>query len=721
MRFCLSIILLAFSATAYAAEPSTPAHTAFHFENDILPILSRYGCNSSSCHGKAEGQGGFKLSVFASDPEADFAALTKEGRGRRVFPARPDESLLLRKGTGRTAHGGGTKLPAGSDDYRLLCEWIAAGMPFGSANAPHVVSVRIDPAEKVMGQKSDQQLKVFAKYSDGTEKNVTGHARFQSNAEAVASVSANGLVTTHDVPGEAAVMAAYLGEVGLFRLMVPRPGAIAAMAKQPQLNFIDKLVDVKLAKLNIAPSGLCGDAEYLRRIYLDLTGTLPTPDEARKFLADTTKDKRTKLVEALLDRPEFADLWAMRWADLLRVDRLPLGHQRAYAYYKWIRESIATNKPFDEFARELVTAEGPLNEVGPANFYKVVAKPGEMASTISQVFLGVRIACAECHHHPFDRWKQADYYGMTAFFAPVSSRGGGNTESVSSGGDPVTKHPRTNATIFAYSLGSEMPAANASGDRRVGLADWMTKPDNPFFARNLSNRVWSWLLGRGLVEPVDDVRATNPPSNPELLDALAKFTIENKYDVRKLIVLITSSRVYQTSAAPNETNEKDERNFSRAYFKRPDAEVLLDMTCQVLGVPEKFTGSPGINRAVQLWDSKARSEFLRLFGRPNRVTACECERTREPSVAQVLNLLNSPNIQAKLTHEGGAIARLLREQKNDEKLVEELYLTFYTRLPTKDEKDVGVKHLRKYPANRRAATEDLAWAMLNSTEFLFNH
>jgi hypothetical protein len=721
MRFCLSIILLAISATAYAAEPSTPAPSAFHFENDILPILGRYGCNSSGCHGKAEGQGGFKLSVFASDPEADFAALTKEGRGRRVFPAKPEESLLLRKSTGRAAHGGGTKLPAGSEDYRMVRDWIAAGMPFGSANAPHVISVRIEPTERVMGQKADQQLKVFAKYSDGVEKDVTGHARFQTNAESVAGVSADGLVTTHDVPGEAAVMAAYLGEVGLFRLMVPRPGPIAAGEKLPQFNFIDKVVDAKLAKLNVAASGLCDDAEYLRRIYLDLTGTLPTPDETRKFLANTAKDKRAKLVEVLLDRPEFADLWAMRWADLLRVDRQPLGHQRAHTYYKWIRESIAANKPFDTFARELVTAEGPVDEVGPANFYKVVTKPGEMAGTVSQVFLGVRIACAECHHHPFDRWKQADYYGMTAFFAPVSSHGGGNAESVSSSGDPATKHPRTNATVFAYPLGNEMPTANTAGDRRIGLADWMTKPDNPFFARNLSNRVWAWLLGRGLVEPVDDVRATNPPSNPELLDALAKFAVENKYDVRKLIVLIASSRVYQTSAVPNATNEKDERNFSRAYFNRPDAEVLLDMTCQALGVPEKFTGSPGITRAVQLWDSKARSEFLRLFGRPNRVTACECERTREPSVAQVLNLLNSPDIQAKLTHEGGTIARLVREQKDDGKLVEELYLTFFARLPTTDEKDVGVKHLRKYVANRRAAAEDLAWAMLNSTEFLFNH
>jgi Protein of unknown function (DUF1549)/Protein of unknown function (DUF1553) len=697
MRFCLPILVLALPSTASAAD-------AFHFENDILPILSRYGCNSSGCHGKAEGQGGFKLSVFASDPEADYAALTKEGRGRRVFPAKPEESLILRKSTGRIAHGGGTKLPYGGEDYRTLRDWIAAGMPVGSPDAPRVVSLRVEPAERVMGQKADQQLKVIAKYSDGTEKDVTRHARFQSNAESVASVSAGGLVTTHDVPGEAAVMAAYLGEVGLFRVMVPRPQPLAASPPLPQFNVIDKLVDAKLAKLNVAPSGVCDDAEFLRRVFLDLTGTLPTPDEARKFLADTAKDKRTKLVESLLDRPEFADLWALRWADLLRVDRQPLGHQRAHLYYKWVRDSIAANKPFDQFARELVTAEGPANEVGPVNFFKVVTKPGEVAGTVSQVFLGVRIACAECHHHPFDRWKQSDYYGMTAFFAPGT-----------------TTHPRTGKPVFAHALDIDIPAADPAGDRRLALAEWMTRPDNPYFARNLANRVWAWLLGRGLVEPVDDVRATNPQTNPELLDALAKFVVENRYDVRKLIVLVTSSRVYQTSATPNATNEKDEQNFSRAYFKRPDAEVLLDMICQALGVSEKFTGSPGVTRAVQLWDSKARSDFLKLFGRPNRVSACECERTREPSVSQVLNLLNSPDIQAKLTHEAGTVARLARTQKDDAKLVEELYLTFYARPPSAGEKDIGVKHLRKYAANRRAATEDLAWALLNSTEFLFNH
>ena len=692
-----------FSCLLIPVLPTAASAADLHFENDILPILGRYGCNSSGCHGKAEGQGGFKLSVFASDPEADYAALTKEGRGRRTFPARPEESLLLKKSTGRMAHGGGTKLPYGGEDYRTLHDWIAAGMPLGSPDAPRVVSIRVEPAERVLGQKGEQSLKVIAKYTNGAEKEVTRHARFQSNADTVASVSAGGVVTAHDVPGEAAVMAAYLGEVGLFRVMVPRPG-VAVKNVLPQFNAIDTLVDAKLAKLNIAPSGLCDDAEFLRRIFLDLTGTLPTPNEARQFLGDTAKDKRSRLVETLLRRPEFADLWALRWADILRVDRAALGHQRARLYYRWIRNSIATNQPFDQFARELVTAEGPPDEVGPANFFKVVTKPGEVAGTLSQVFLGVRIACAECHHHPFDRWKQTDYYGMTAFFA-----------------SGPTQHPRTRSEVFAHALGTDMPAANPAGDRRLVLADWMTRPDNPYFARNLANRVWAWMMGRGLVEPVDDVRATNPPSNPELLDALARYLVENHFDVRKLIVLIASSRVYQTTARPNATNEKDEQNFSRAYFKRPDAEVLLDMVGQALGVPERFSSSPGVTRAVQLWDSKTRNDFLKLFGRPSRVSACECERTREPSVSQVLNLLNSPEIQAKLSHEAGTVAVLVRTHTDDAKLVDELYLTFFARFPTSAERATGVKHLTKYANNRRAAAEDLAWAMLNSTEFLFNH
>ncbi len=693
---------------------------AFHFENDVEPLLSRFGCNSSGCHGNAEGQNGFKLSVFGFDPVADHAALVKEARGRRILPAAPEHSLLLAKASGAIAHGGGVRIPRGSAEYETLRAWIAAGAPLGDPKAPRVASIRVEPAERVMDTSALQQLRVVARYSDGREVDVTAHARFQSNNEGLAAVSATGLVSAGETPGEAAVMASFMGAVDIFRAVIPRPEPIANYPKLPENNFIDGPVFRKLRKLNILPSELCDDAEYLRRVYLDVIGTLPTPAEVRRFLADKRPDRRAQIVEELLRRPEFADYWALKWADLLRVDRQALGHKRAYAYYRWIRDSIAANKPYDQFVREILTAEGPLEGSGPANFYKVVPKPGEASSTLSQIFLGVRIACAECHHHPFDRWSQADYYGMQAFFAPVAVKNTPRGEVVQATGDPLTKHPRTGATVSAHALGTDMPAASPKGDRRPRLADWVTTPENPWFARNLANRTWAHFLGRGLVEPVDDVRATNPPTNPELLDALAAHLVKSKFDFHALVRAITASRVYQLSSRPNRTNEKDEQNYSRALFRRIDAEVLLDMVSQATGVSERFDGVPAGYRAIQLWDSKVPHYFLKLFGRPVRVSACECERNHEPGVSQVLHLLNAPEIHAKLTHERGTVARLVRQSKDDAALVEELYLTFYSRFPTERERTVGVEYLRG-GGQRRQAAEDLAWSLLNSLEFVFNH
>jgi hypothetical protein len=693
----------------------------FHFENDIIPLFSRFGCNSSGCHGKAEGQNGFKLSVFGFDPAADYAALTKESRGRRVFLAAPEHSLLLAKVSGVVPHGGGLRIARGTREYETLRGWIAAGTPFGAADAPHVTGIRVEPAERQLDMKAEQQLRVVAHYSDGREVDVTGYARFQSNNEGLASVNATGLVSAGEAPGDVAVMASFMGAVDIFRAFIPRAERIDNYPALPENNFIDKLVFQKLRKLHIVPSEPADDADYLRRVYLDVIGTLPTAAEARRFLADKRPDRRARLVDELLARPEFADYWALKWADLLRVEREVLGHKRAYAYYQWIRASLVANKPYDEFVREIVTAEGPLQEVGPANFYKVVSKPGEAASTLSQVFLGVRIACAECHHHPFDRWSQTDYYGMQAFFAPVGIRNSARGEAVLAAGDPPTQHPRTGQQIFAYALGTLMPDASPMGDRRLVLAKWMTAPDNPWLARNLANRTWAHFLGRGLIEPVDDVRATNPPTNPELLDALARQVVDSKYDFRQLIRTITASRVYQLSSRPNRTNERYEQNYSRALFKRLDAEVLLDMVCQTTGVGEKFPGLPAGSRAIQLWDSKVPHYFLKLFGRPSRVSACECERNSEPSVSQVLHILNAPEIHAKLSHEGGAIARLAKEKADDGWLVDDLYLTFYSRFPTEKERGAAVEYLRKDPAQRREAAEDLAWSMMNSLEFIFNH
>lgn len=693
----------------------------FHFENDITPVLSRFGCNAAGCHGNAEGQNGFKLSVFGYDPAFDYAALVKEARGRRVLHAAPDASLLLAKASGGLPHGGGTRVRRGTPEYETLRAWIAAGTPFGAADAPHVASIRVEPRERLMAFNGQQQLRVIARWSDGHEADVTAHARFQVNREGLAAVSADGLVTAGTTPGEAAIMAAYMGAVDTFRAVVPRPEKVADYPAFPAHNFIDTLVSQRLRKLNVVPSGLCDDATYLRRVFLDVIGTLPTAAEARRFLADTRTDRRARLVDALLARPEYADYWALKWADLLRVDRQALGHKRAYALYRWIRESFAQNRPYDQFARDILTAEGPLDESAPASFYKVVRKPGEAASTLSQVFLGVRIACAECHHHPFDRWSQTDYYGMQAIFTPLGVRTVARGEALLVSGEPVTRHPRTGEVVPPHALGTPPPTKAPSGDRRLILADWMTAPDNPWFARNLANRLWAHFLGRGLVEPVDDVRATNPPSNPELLDALAKHLIASKYDVKQLIRTIVASRTYQLSAKPNATNAKDELNHSRALFRRLDAEVLLDMVSQTTGVAERFGGAPSGTRALQLWDSKARHYFLKLFGRPQRVTACECERVHEASVAQVLHLLNAVELQAKLAHERGTVARLVRSKTDDAALAEELYLTFYSRPPDATERRAAVEYLRRHAERRREAAEDLAWTLMNTLEFVFNH
>jgi hypothetical protein len=718
----LSLAIALLASSVQAQENRRADARPYHFENDITPLLSRFGCNSAGCHGSAEGQNGFKLSVFGSDPLLDYNALVKESRGRRVFAPAPEASLVLAKASGSMAHGGGIRIPPGTTEYETLRGWIAAGAPIGDPRAPRVVAIRVEPRERQLGKNGRQQLRVIARDSAGRETNVTHLARFQSNNDALASVDALGLVSAGDVPGEAAIMAAYMGQVDVFRVLIPRPDSIGAYPHVAEINFIDRHVNAKLKKLNIIPSPPCDDAEFLRRVQLDIIGTLPTPAEARRFLSDKDPSRRARLVDALLQRREYADYWALKWADLLRVDRAVLGHKRAYAYYRWIRESLAANKPFDQFAHELVTAEGPLDQVGPANFFKVVSKPGEEASLLSQVFLGVRIACAECHHHPFDRWSQTDYYGMQGFFAPVTVKSApGLGEYALASGDPVTRHPRTGAIVTAHALDIPMPEKSPGGDRRAVLARWMTRPDNPWFARNLANRLWAHFLGRGLVEPVDDMRATNPPTNPELLDALADKLVQNHFDVKQLIRAITASGAYQRSSRPSATNGQDEQNYSRALFRRVDAEVLLDMINQTTGLPEDFHGWPSGYRAIQLWDNQVPHYFLRVFGRPVRATACECERNTMPNVSQVLHLLNAPEIHAKLTHEGGIIARLTRATKDDASLVDELYLTFYCRWPDARERSVALAHLRRDPSTKRRAAEDLAWSLLNSLEFLFNH
>ncbi|MDB5336462.1 MAG: hypothetical protein JWN70_2081 [Planctomycetaceae bacterium] len=694
----------------------------FHFDNDILPILSKFSCNMSGCHGKAEGQNGFKLSVFGFDPRADHQALTQESRGRRINPVVPGASLLLTKASGGIPHGGGVRIAKTSEEYRTLYDWIVAGMPYGSNETPRVVAVRVTPQERTLTMRGVQQLRVTARYSNGVEVDVTHHARYQSNNEAVAKVDELGFVTAGDVPGDVAIMAAYLGEVDIFRALVPRSEPLTAQAGPPVLNFIDGHIDSKLKKLRIEASPICSDADFVRRVYLDLIGTLPTASEARDFLANQDPDRRMKLVDTLFLRPEFADYWALKWSDWLRVDRQALGHDGAYRYYKWIHDSFAKNLGLDQFAKELVSGQGLLSEHPAGHFFKVVKDPGEMSSTLSQSLLGIRIDCAKCHHHPFDRWSQDDYYGMQAYFTGVKFKPTPRGEMLLASAGGESQNPRSGLKIYAHPLGTSNPEAAPKGDPRLSFASWLVAADNPFFARNIVNRAWAHLLGRGIVEPLDDVRLTNPPSHPELLTALSKDFIDHKFDFRYLLKTIIASRTYQLSAAVTPTNTNDEQNFSRSVLRRLDAEVLLDAICQTTKIPEKFDGVPAGSRAIQLWDSLVPHYFLGIFGRPVRSTPCDCERAGAPNVSQVLHVLNSPEIQAKLTHEAGFLAELARRPGlTDKQLIDELYLTFFSRYPSDQERTNATQYLQTQAANRQSAIEDLAWSMLNSLEFVFNH
>ena len=696
------------------------SYGALNFENQIIPIFSKFGCNASGCHGKAEGQNGFKLSVFGFDPKGDYQALTMEARGRRLFFGAPEKSLLLRKVSGITPHGGGTLISPEGPEYRLLKTWIGLGAPFGKEKDPTLVGIQVEPQSRQLAMLKTQQLRVTAQWSDGSRRDVTAMATYQTNKESLATVDTQGHVSTGQVPGTVAVMANYLGAVAVFQAIIPRSETIADYPALAENNFVDQHVHKQLRQLEIIPAGSCSDGDFLRRTFVDIIGTLPTAAEARSFLTDQHPDRRGRLVKQLLQRPEYADYWALKWADTLRVERLKLGRKNAYSYYRWIHNSFLQNKPFDQFARELITAEGPLDELPAGLFYKSVGSPKDWASTVSQVFLGVRIECAQCHHHPFDRWSQQDYYGMEAFFAQVKFKQTSRGEAILADGSPKTKHPRTGKEVFAHPLASDMPTEHPAGDRRTVLASWMTSSKNPWFAHNVANRIWAHFMGRGLVEPLDDFRLTNPPTNPALLDALAQYLVEHDYDLHALIEVITSSQAYQRSTAVNETNRNDEGNYSRFLFKRMDAEVLLDAICQVTGVEEKFAGIPPGSRAIQLWDSAVPHYFLKTFGRPVRVTACTCERAVEPTVAQVLHILNAPGIQEKLSHVGGQVSQLVAKHHKSTDLVEELYLMMYSRFPTAEERKTGVDYLKDQP-NRQLAAEDLCWSMMNSIEFVFNH
>ncbi len=701
-----------------------------HFASEVVPIFSKLGCNAGACHGKASGQNGFRLSLLGFDPKFDYDALALEARGRRVFPTTPRSSLVLLKPSASVPHGGGRRLAVGSPEYRTIERWIAQGMPFDqSASAPMLGRITVSPQRRRMGHGETQQLRVSAHYSDGRDVDVTRLAQYQSNVTDLASVEDNGLVRALDGVGEAAIMARFGGEVAVSRASVPLGAAVPAWESPPARNFIDPLVFDKLKDLGLPPSETCTDAEFARRSSFDICGVAPTPHDVEAFEKDDDPEKRVKWVDRLLERPEYADLFAMKWSAILKNRRAlgPLSETGTFAFHSWIRQSIAENKPYDRFVAEIVAARGDPAFNPQVVWYRQVNTQEEQVDDTAQLFLGLRMQCARCHHHPFERWSTDDYYGFAATFSRV-----GRKQSA----DPVTQRiflkPTGMATdpISGKSYqprmlgGPELAKLGPNEDPRQELANWLRKPENPFFAKALVNRYWKHFLGRGLVEPEDDMRVSNPPANPDLLDALANDFVKHGYDLKRLVRLIATSRAYDRSSLPNEWNLSDRQNFARFYPRRLPAEVLLDALCAATGVGESYNGLPKSFRATQLPDEAidAAGQFLEVFGRPKRESVCECERSTEATLSQSLHLLNSGEIERKVEAKEGRAARWAADSRPDAEKVEEMYRVCYARRPTDEEREVCLRHIvrRRGEGKLKQGYEDLLWTLINTKEFLFN-
>ncbi|WP_373652948.1 DUF1549 and DUF1553 domain-containing protein [Schlesneria sp. DSM 10557] len=690
------------------------------FPYEIQPQLTKARCNSGGCHGKAEGQNGFKLSLLGFDNESDFDALVKESGGRRLDFARPETSLILQKGTARMPHGGGAKIDRSGPGYNLMLRWIREGAPFDSPTILPTVRIEIEPAELIMDPKSSQQIKVTAMDTAGKRQCVTTAAEFISNAASLVETTSSGLIHSREIPGEAAILVRYLDQVAVCRVTLPRPHP--ETIRPQENNFIDRHVGDKLVRLGIPASPPADDSTFLRRVFLDTIGTLPTSDEARAFLSDNHPEKRIRIIDSLLTRPEYAEFWAMKWSDILRADKIKITPQGTVGVTRWLRKCFAENLPYDEFARQILTSQGSIQQEGPAAFFKSLETPEATARSVSQLFLGVRIECAQCHHHPSEKWSQDDYAGLVGFFTGVAFKKLPNgTESVISGKGNDYSHPRTGLPVATRGLGAPPADLNAVADRRQAFAAWMTDSENPFFARAIVNRLWAHYLGRGLVEPIDDLRATNPSTNEPLMDHLVTHLKELRYDLKAFTKTILSSQTYQLASATKEGNRDDFQHYSHALTKTMPAEVLLDAVCQVTLVPEKFNGWPEGYRAIQVWDNRMPSYFFRIFGRPVRASVCECERSNEPSISQALHLLNSPEIHEKITHPRGRARQLAESSLTDAELLDELFLCTLTRFPSESEKGLLLPELETAQADRRAVVEDIFWSILNTKEFLFNN
>jgi WD40 repeat protein/mono/diheme cytochrome c family protein len=717
---------------APAANTNDPVSStaAPSFVRDVLPAMAKAGCMAGACHAKPEGQNGFKLSVFSYDPASDHAEIVEEGRGRRVFPAAPDESLLLLKPTMAVDHGGGQRIEPGSDTYKLIREWIRTGMAYQHTNEPALVRISVEPRERAYRKRAKQTLRVTAHYSDDSTRDVTRLADFISNDKEIAQVDEAGMVRVGTLPGQSVVVARYMGFVDAARVTIPADRTLpsSSYAKLPKNNFIDELAYAQFQKLGLFPSDLCGDSEFLRRSSLDAIGVLPTPAQVQAFLADTNTNKRQRWIDDLLKHPAYGDYWANKWADLLRPNPDRVGVKSVYTLDQWLRESFRVNKPYDRFARELLTAEGSNHRYGPAVVYRDRRDPPELTTMFSQLFLGTRMECAKCHHHPTEKWSQEDFYQFAAFFGPVKQKGAAlsppisaGTETFYFGGSGSVKHPVTEQVMQPRPPDGPALGIATNSDPRRALADWVINPSNPFFAKAAVNRVWGVFFGRGFVDPVDDFRSSNPVSNEPLLNALSDHFVESGYDLKRLMRTVMSSRLYQLSSNPNEFNVKDTKNFSRSYRRRLPAEVLLDAVADVTGVPEEFEGCPPGTRAVQTWTYKIDSHFMDAFGRPNSSSDCPCERDARTSVVQSLHMMNSRALQAKLTHGDGRVKALAESKMSPEEIVTELYLATFNRLPTQDELAKAAAAYDHDTATRRTATEDVLWALLNSPEFVFNH
>ena len=691
-----------------------PEPVSFH--NEIIPILTKSGCNSGGCHGKAEGQNGFKLSVFGFDPQSDHDALVRESRGRRVFPGAPERSVLLRKATGVIPHGGGLKIQPTGLAYQRLVRWVAEGAVFD--NQPtQIRSLQVRPGQLLLNGETTQQLQVTAIDSLGRERCVTVESEYLSNATEIVQVDKHGLATPSGLPGEAAILVRYLDQVAVCRLTVPQN---VVFQRPPEVNFIDRLVWDKLEQLGIQPSPFADDATFLRRAFLDVTGSLPEPNEVQVFLENPHPDKRKLAVTELLNRPAYADYWTMRWSDILRVDRDKMTPQGAIAITRWLRQQFRDNRSYAEMVRSILTAKGHLQEQGPTALFRVLDSAELLSRSISQAFLGVRIECAQCHHHPFEKWGQDDYYAFAGFFTGLKRKsipGGGQALLVVAGTD--FKHPRNGHVLPAKALGSNVADLRGIVDRREFLASWMTDKKNPYFSRVLVNRLWAHYFGRGIVEPIDDLRATNPPVNEPLLDALAQYFVDINYDLKTLTQTLLETNVYRLASKSNSSNVDDLQNFSRARPKALPAEVLLDIICQATGTSEKFEGWPLGYRAVQIWDNQMPSYFFRIFGRPVRASVCECERSNEPSMAQALHLINSPEIGQKLRSPSGRVQQLTSAQTPPDQILEQLFLATLSRLPSAQERSRLLKTFASTDAT--TAAEDILWVLLNTKEFLYNH